>query len=205
MRRICLLILLALTFPLGAQELTFSAGSTRMQMQEGFQTVQLGGGAELTSGSIVLHADEIELSGDSYRYVQCTGLVSLQDSERALSLTTRSLFYDRQEERIICEGYLELEDTINEVLGSAFNLVYDIQKGELLLQVEVVLYKHTDRGSMVCKADVLRFDRTKEVFDLNGEATIDWDGDRYEAQAISVDLESEEISMDGEIRGVING
>jgi lipopolysaccharide export system protein LptA len=40
---------------------------------------------------------------------------------------------------------------------------------------------------------------------LKGKATIDWAGDRYEAERITVDLETEEIAMDGAIKGVING
>lgn len=38
-----------------------------------------------------------------------------------------------------------------------------------------------------------------------GNARVQWDGDRYEAQRIEVDLKSEEIVMKGAIKGVIGG
>jgi lipopolysaccharide export system protein LptA len=51
----------------------------------------------------------------------------------------------------------------------------------------------------------MRFDRTNQDLELKGKATIDWAGDRYEAERITVDLETEEIAMDGSIKGVVNG
>ena len=58
---------------------------------------------------------------------------------------------------------------------------------------------------MVCKADVMSFDRTAMSLLLSGRASVDWAGDRYEAQQIVIDLEREEITAEGSIRGVIHG
>ena len=44
-----------------------------------------------------------------------------------------------------------------------------------------------------------------KTLQLRGSATVDWDGDRYEAEVISVDLDTDSISLDGRIRGTING
>jgi len=84
-------------------------------------------------------------------------------------------------------------------------LQFSLQEGEVLLQVDVRLFKHTESGPMACTADVMRFDRTNQDLELKGKATIDWAGDRYEAERITVDLETEEIAMDGSIKGVVNG
>lgn len=201
---LALLCLIAFTL-FGASEITFSGGSTRMSMQEGRQTITLSTGARITSGTVELTADQITLRGTDFRYVDCIGSVTLTDTERGITLISQSLFYDREEESIYIEGYLELDDGVNEVHASAFLLDFALEQGEVLLQAEVRLYKHTSSGVMACKADVLRFDRSKRQLELNGSATVDWDGDKYEAQRITVDLDTEEIAMDGSIKGVING
>ncbi|MGE4584243.1 MAG: hypothetical protein AB7C91_06310 [Sphaerochaeta sp.] len=190
---------------LGAKEITFSGGTTKMQMQEGFQTISLGGGARITSGSLQLSATQIELSGKDYRYVQCTGNVELHDQQKGLSLKAKDLFYDRQEELILVNGYFELEDTSNALLASAFYLSFALESGQVSLQVQVTLFKDTDSGVMACRSDTLLFDRNRQNLDLKGDANVNWAGDLYEAQRITVDLVTEEIAMDGSIKGVING
>ncbi|MGE4454528.1 MAG: hypothetical protein AB7D92_08330 [Sphaerochaeta sp.] len=207
MRRVFLLLMM-ITLPLSlilAEEISFSGGSTRMHMQQGFETITLSQGATIQSGSLTLLADSIELTGEAFRYVTCSGGVSLQDDERGIRLVSDNLFYDREDEIILIDGYLELDDRTNEVLASAFHLEFSLDEGIVLLQVQVRLYKHTESGAMACKADSLRFDRTKQLLNLEGNATIDWDQDLYQAQRISVDLTTEAISMEGAIKGVVNG
>ncbi|MGH0052447.1 MAG: hypothetical protein ACQ5SW_03525 [Sphaerochaetaceae bacterium] len=207
MRRACIFLII-LTFPLISllsEEITFSGGSTRMHMQQGFETITLSERAMIESGSLHLEADTIELTGESFRYVTCTGSVSLHDEERGISLQSKNLFYDRQEEMILVDGYLELDDSTNQVLASAFHLEFSLGEGVVLLQVRVHLYKHTESGAMACKADSLHFDREKQMLNLEGNAIIDWAEDLYQAQKISVDLTTEAISMEGSIKGVVNG
>ncbi len=180
-----------------------------MHMQQGFETITLSEGATITSGSLRLEADTIVLTGESFRYATCTGSVSLHDEERGgISLQSKNLYYDRQEELIIIDGYLELDDQTNEVIASAFHLEFTLDDGgEVLLQVQVRLFKHTDSGgAMACKADSLHFNREKQMLNLEGNATIDWDRDLYQAQRITVDLTTEAITMEGAIKGgVVNG
>ena len=92
-----LLCILLSCAALPAEEITFSGGSTRMSMQQGFQTITLGGGARITSGSIELYADQIVLSGSNFRYVTCTKGVKLIDTERGIKVLAQHLFFDREE------------------------------------------------------------------------------------------------------------
>jgi lipopolysaccharide export system protein LptA len=203
-----LIVVMLLFFPLIsllAEEISFSGGSTSMHMQQGFETITLSEGASIVSGSLRLEADTIILTGDSFRYATCTGSVFLFDEERGLTLQSQNLYYDRQEELILIDGYLELDDTTNEVIASAFHLEFTLDDGVVLLQVQVRLFKHTDSGVMACKADSLRFNREKQLLNLEGNATIDWDKDLYQAQKITVDLTTEAITMEGSIKGVVNG
>jgi len=122
-----------------------------------------------------------------------------------VSLTSSQLFFDRVQNLVIIDGYFELQDTQNQVQVSAFHMEFNLDEGQLLLQARVRLAKHTTDGPMVCRADSMQYDRQNKLLDLYGDATIAWDPDHYEAQKISVNLETDEIRMDGTIKGVING
>ena len=80
-----------------------------------------------------------------------------------------------------------------------------LKDGIVLLQVQARLLKHTDDWPMVFFSDYMTFDRDKEMLDLKGRASIVWKPDTYEAQTITVDLKTEEIRMEGSIKGTIHG
>ncbi|HKL57039.1 MAG TPA: hypothetical protein VJ854_01465 [Sphaerochaeta sp.] len=207
MRRYLLLALLIpmLTLPLLAEEISFKGGSTSMQMQQGSETIILQDGAEVSVGSLLLRATVMELYGKDFRFVRCEGDVTLQDEERGISLVTSSLLFDRVEETLLIDSWVELEDTNNQVAASAARMEFLLQEGIVILQVQARLLKHTDDGPMICRSDHMTFDRDKEMLELKGRATIVWRPDTYEAEAITVNLDTEEIRMEGSIKGTIHG
>ncbi|HQB55014.1 MAG TPA: hypothetical protein PK909_05995 [Sphaerochaeta sp.] len=207
MKRPFLLILLILFILSSASgdDITFEGGNTSIRTQAGRQVITLSQGAHIQSGSIILKADTITLYGDGFRYVSCLGGLSLVDEERNLKLKANRLLYDRETEEILIEGYVELDDPVNELIARGFGLEYMIGEQKITLNAEVTLEKHTSSGAMVCKADVMDFDRNAMSLLLSGRASVDWAGDRYEAQQIVIDLEREEITAEGSIRGVIHG
>lgn len=205
-KHLILTTLIALfTLPLIAEDISFQGGSTRMNMQQGSKTVLLENSAEVQAGSILLRSNTIELYGEDFRYVRCEGDVFLQDEERGISLVTSSLLYDREKETLLIDSWVELEDTNNQVVASAARMEFFLQDGIVLLQVQARLLKHTDDGPMICRSDYMTFDRDREMLDLKGRATILWKPDTYEAQTITVNLKTEEIKMEGSIKGTIHG
>lgn len=205
-KHLILTTLIALfTLPLIAEDISFQGGSTRMNMQQGSKTVLLENSAEVQAGSILLRSNTIELYGEDFSYVRCEGDVFLQDEERGISLVTSSLLYDREKETLLIDSWVELEDTNNQVTASAARMEFFLKDGIVLLQVQARLLKHTDDGPMVCRSDYMTFDRDKEMLDLKGRASIVWKPDTYEAQTITVDLKTEEIRMEGSIKGTIHG
>lgn len=207
MRRYLLLVIIIATLasPLSAEEISFKGGSTRMKMQQGSETILLQDGAEVSVGSLLLRSTTMELYGKDFRFVRCEGDVSLKDEERGISLVTSSLLFDREEETLLIDSWVELEDTNNQVIASAARMEFLLQDGIVLLQVQARLLKHTDDGPMVCRSDHMTFDRDREMLDLKGRATILWKPDTYEAQTITVNLKTEEIKMEGSIKGTIHG
>ena len=207
MRKLILILSLVLSSTLlFADNITFSGGSSSVVLRDGRENVVLSEGASVTVGSMEIQADTITLSGDEWRYVTCTGNASVIDPERGISIRTASIWYDRSEERILISSWFEVDDTENEVTATGASLEYLMNDERLQLDKDVSLLKNTeDSGIMRCSAESVIFARTSNTLELRGSATVDWDGDRYEAEVISVDLDTDSISLDGRIRGTING
>lgn len=201
---------LEVTFPAQQEQseqeaISFSGGYTKVKLQQGREVITLSGGATVTVGSMTLKADTIEISGSDYRYVRTSGGVSVVDPERGIELSTSSLFYDRVDELIIVDGWVEIQDLEHEVVASGSWLEFAVQEGTLRLQMMVRLLKHTDKGAMICSAEDAFYDRDGETLALSGGASVYWNKDRYEASMITVDLKTDEIVMDGAIKGTVHG
>ncbi len=202
---ICVIFIAALGFCATDEAITFSGGYTKVLLREGKEVVSLSQGAKVSVGSIQLEADTVELSGTGYRYVRCTGKVVVTDASLGITLRASKLFYDRTDELIIVDGWVELQDTKNEVIASAGWMEYDMRNAVMRMQMHVRLLKHTDKGAMECRAQNVVFDRDEEQLSLNGGASVLWNKDTYQASLITVDLKTDQIVMDGSIQGVIHG
>lgn len=206
MRRfIAILFTMALFLSLNASELSFSGGRSSLSLREGKEEVILSDGAKVSVDSISITSDKITLSGSGWRYVECEGTTTIKDEERGLEIVTRSLWFDREEERILISGWFEVSDTQTEVTATGSYLEFDMKSEKLQLDKQITLLKLTEDGIMRCSAESVLFDRANDKLSLMGNAKVIWDGNEYSAEAISVDLETDSISLDGRIKGNING
>ena len=224
MKRVLLIvnILILLCFPLLADEeapvdeatapeanandeISFSGGSSSIVLREGRENVVLSDGATVTVGSMAISADTITLSGDSWRYVSCSGTTSVSDPERGITIRTSGIWYDRIDERILISSWFEIDDTVNEVSATGASLEYRLSDERLQMDKSVSLQKSTDSGIMRCQAESVIFSRDENTLTLRGNASVNWGGDRYGAEVISVDLDTDSISLEGRITGNING
>ena len=201
-----ILFLLLSASMLFADNITFSGGTSSIVLRNGRENVVLSDRAAVTVGSMEINADTITLSGDNWRYVSCSGNATVSDSSRGIYIRTSSIWYDRTAERILISSWFEIEDTVNEVSATGASLEYLLSDEKLQLDKDVSLLKNTeDSGIMRCSAESVIFSRSDNTVQLRGSASVDWDGDSYGAEVISVDLNTDSISLDGRIRGTING
>jgi len=203
------LILMILTIPQiianPSNQITFRGGYTRAVMREGRESIILTQGAIVTVGSITIEAETIELSGKNSRYLTGTDNVRIVDSSRGLTIIASNISYDRELESILIDSWVEIQDLENEVIASGAYLSYDQAKGIMRLQIAVKLLHHTESGAMVCRADTMEYNRQEMTLALTGNSSVYWKGDSYEASSISVDLNTEEIRMEGSIKGTVHG
>ncbi len=188
-----------------ASNISFSGGHTKVSLQESNKSVSLSKGAQVTADGLSLKADEIELYGEDYKYLSCSGNVEVSDAERGISLTCPSLSFDRESGKIISDGWIEIQDTKNEATLSGAWFEYNTETTLIKMQMMAKIVKVTDDGLMTCQADSIEFNNENQKVTLKGNAQILWNGNTYKAALIIVDLKDYAITMQGSITGEVNG
>jgi lipopolysaccharide export system protein LptA len=189
----------------GAQEsISFSADSTVARFATGRERTELIGSARVETGELLIGADRIELFGDEFRYLRCSGSVRLENLEQGFLLRAEDLFVDRELEISRIEGYAEMEDGKNGLLirGGFF----EDRGGEeevTLIQMGVRIMKISDGEVMICRSEFARYFRERQILELSGLPRVDWKGDVYQASRIIVDLETDEIRLEGRVTGTV--
>lgn len=198
-------LLLLISSSAFADDITFSSGYTRVAMKGVNKTVELTENVKVSTGDIDITANKIVIAGENYSFLTCLGNVKVIDHKRDITIQASSLAYNRTTEFITIDGWVEMQDAKNEVSVSSAWLEFDLNGGILRLQLQTKILKSTSKGPMICKADNVTYDRNSESLTLLGNAKVDWNGDEYTSQKLSVDLKTEEIVMTGDIKGTVNG
>ena len=199
-----MVLTLALSFA-SADEISFNGGVSRMVLKNGKESVSLTGGASVKVGSLSIEADSMELTGSGWSTIRCSGNVEIVDEERDMTIRSSSLYYDRELDRILIPSYFEIEDRGNELSASASHLEFDMANETLVLSGRVRMNKIDGDDIVRIKAESISYDRNRERLEIRGGADVTYRGDTYQAELVVLDLENEEIRLDGNIRGSING
>ena len=188
-----------------ADNISFSAGKTSVSLSGDNKSMELSENANIDTGDINIKSGKMLIKGDGFSQIECIDNVSIIDYKHNISIFSTSLSYDRDSEKIIIDGWVEMQDLNNKIAASAAWLDFDMQKGIIELQIRAKILKETTKGIMICRADTILFNRDANTLLLIGNAKIDWDKDNYSASTIQVDLSTESIKMIGKIKGTVNG
>jgi lipopolysaccharide export system protein LptA len=196
-------ILISASASIYSSEITFNGGYTKISMREGLESITLENPANVIVDDLSISATKISLLGKDYDQIQCDGKVVIKDEKKGLTILASSLFYNRITNIISIVGGVEIDDTNNELHSTSQSLEYDIDKEKMSLSVEINLLHIADEEIMKCTSDNLIFDREENTLVLLGNSKILWKDDVYKAQAISVNMDNNEISLEGSIEGTI--
>ncbi|HAE22041.1 MAG TPA: organic solvent tolerance protein OstA [Spirochaetaceae bacterium] len=194
----CLSLLLAAA--LYAEDFSFSAATMSGSMSKGQERVILEGKALVITGSMTIRADRIELYGEDFRYVSCRGAVAVEDPERGLRLSTGIFYYDRQDKLTRLSGPSVMEDLKNGVVIKGDYIEHDDAKDLAIIQINARILK--DR--IATRSEFARFDRAANTLELSGSPYVKRGDDEYRARFISVQLDTENIVLDGAVSGRVN-
>lgn len=165
----------------------------------GRETTILLGNAEVRSDNLFLRADRIEIQGDDNQFIECIGNVWGHEVEKDIIFFTDRLRYDRTLKIARMEGNSTLEDKQNEIVARARFIEYDDQNDIAVLQISVRLFK----DDMVCRAEYAIYYRREKILDLSGFPVVYIGEDEFRADRIRVDLETDDVIMEGSVSGTI--
>jgi lipopolysaccharide export system protein LptA len=195
-----LMILLFLSFPfmtLFAENYKFVSDSLSTIITEGRKQARLSGHVRIESERRLIEADMIEMSGDNYRYFTGRGAVLIRDKEKNILLRADSFFFDKEADIMRLSGRVIMEDYDNEVVVKCQYLERIGKEEKIILQVGVRILK----DDIVCRSEFAVYYRDTERLELTGLPVVYKKEDLYRADRILVNLDNEEITMEGDVSG----
>ena len=184
---------------LPAEKFNFSGDSTTMSLAEGGQHALLTGHGRVESQDLRITADSIELFGKDFIYAQCRGNVHVVDARRGLDLTSQDLFYDREKKVARVRGNAMMADVKNEMVVKG-GFIEDRDTEQItIVQIGVRIFKK----DIICRSEFARYQRDKKILELSGMPWVSKGGDVYQAARITINLDTEEITLEGSVQGTL--
>lgn len=182
-----------------AERISFSARTMSGRAGSKEDTTELSGNANVVTESIEVKADAIQLSGKEFRYVSASGKISGIHKESNLEFSADNLKYDRETKIVTLSGNVNLVDKDNDVKATAQIIEYNSETDIAVLQIDVRL----EQKKNVCTSAYAIYRKNEQMLELNGSAKVVQDDDTFGAQTITFNMDTEEILMEGNVRGLV--
>ncbi|GMO39524.1 MAG: hypothetical protein Ta2B_19260 [Termitinemataceae bacterium] len=182
-----------------ADKFSFKADKMTGGKATGKEITVLQGNAWVKSDNLVLIADRIEMHGKNNNMIECFGSVTGQEDQKGIYFKTDKMTYDRQLKIAHLEGNSTLEDKKNEVVARGRFIEYDEKTEITILQISVRLFKN----NMVCRSEYAVYRREEKMLDLSGFPVVYKKNDEFRADNIKVDLDTDDVIMEGGVTGSI--
>jgi lipopolysaccharide export system protein LptA len=186
--------------PALADSVSFTADSVKSTLAKGKERTILTGRAVVKTGSITITADRIELFGKDFPYLDCSGSVTVVDTERKIRLEAPNLYYDRNKKLARAQGPSLLQDDENKLVLKAEWIENDGENEITLAQVAVRIVK----DKLACRAEYALYRRKDKALELTGSPSAYKNGDEYKAARILVNTETEDIDLEGAVSGSVS-
>jgi lipopolysaccharide export system protein LptA len=185
--------------PARGDTFTFRADRMSGGKAAGKEVTVLSGNAEVRSDNLLLRANRIEIQGEDNQFIDCSGDVWGMEEEKQILFQTDRLRYDRKLKIARLEGNSTLEDKKNEIVAKGRFIEYDDQAEVTVFQISVRLFKDT----MVCRSEYAIYRRGEQLLDLSGFPVVYKKDDEFRADRIRVDLDTDDVTMEGDVSGSI--
>lgn len=197
------LISLSLIFfffmPLCAEKIIFSANKMTGQAGSTNTTTTLSGNAYIKTETMEIQADDVELSGDNYRYIKATGNISGKNLQSNMDFTCDTLEYDRTTKVAVLKGNVKLDDKDNDVRAESQIIEYNQDTEIAVLQVQIKLTQKDN----VCSGSYAVYYKNSQLLELSGNAQVKQKDDVFRAQHISLDMNTQDITLGGNVKGKV--
>ena len=182
-----------------AEKIVFSAGNMSGQAGDSSATTTLTGSAFIQTTSIEISADSIELSGDDYRFIKAEGAVTGKNLETNMEFTCDSMSYDRTTKVAQLLGNVHLVDTENDVKADAQLIEYNQNTNIAVLQIGITLTQKKN----ICTGSYAVYQKNEQMLEISGNAQVKQENDTFRAQQITLNLDTQNITLSGNVKGSV--
>ncbi len=182
-----------------AEKITFSANSMTGVVGDKSDSTTLNGEAYVLTDSMEIFADQIGLSGKNFRFIEAHGNIKGKNMESELEFTCDKLKYDRETKIAELSDNVDLKDIKNDVNSKAQIIEYNQNTETAVMQIEIQLTQKNN----VCTGAYAIYRKNDQMLELSGNSQIKQGEDTFRAQQITLDLTSQEITLDGRVKGSI--
>lgn len=194
-----LVFLMILSTPVTAETIVFSANKMTGQAGNSNSTTKLSGNSYIKTDTMEIFADEVELSGEDYRNIKAAGNISGKNIEANMDFTCDELLYDRSTKIAELKGNVSLSDNENDVKAKAQIIVYNQETEVAVLQIKIDLTQKDN----VCAGSYAVYYKKSQLLEISGNAQVRQGDDVFRAQYITLDMNTQDITLDGNVRGKV--
>ena len=192
-------LIFAQLLPLFAEKIVFSANRMTGQAGNSNTTTSLSGNAYIKTESMEIEADDVELSGDNYRYIKASGHISGKNTKSNMDFTCDALEYDRTTKIALLKGNVKLDDKDNEVRAEAQLIEYNQDTEVAVLQIQIMLTQKDN----ICSGSYAVYYKNDQLLELSGNAQVKQKEDIFRAQNITLDMDTQDITLGGNVKGKV--
>ena len=185
--------------PCCAEKITFRADSMTGKSGSKSDETKLFGNAVVETESMEIAADEITLSGDNFRFIEAVGNVRGKNRESEMDFTCGTMKYDRTTKVANLEDSVHLVDIKNKVTADAQMIEYDQETNIAIMQMNVNLKQKNN----VCTCSYAVYRKGAQRLEMSGNPKIVQGEDTFRAQEITLNLDTQEITLDGRVQGSV--
>ena len=196
---VCLPVWTSFSQEASQEIIEFSAKKMSGSMKQNQDYTTLSGGATIKTASMEIQADTIELYGTDFRFIKAEGSVRGVQQEEGLEFSCTTMEYDREEKIALFSGNVVLQDKDNEVVAKAQRIEYRELSAIAIMQVAVELTK--DESLCTCAFALYRKD--EKLLEMTGNPQVVQGNDSFRAQEIVFNLDTEEITLEGGVKGKV--
>ncbi|MBQ2081740.1 MAG: organic solvent tolerance protein OstA [Treponema sp.] len=186
--------------PLFAERIVFQADSMTGNTGKKNEYTKLSGSASVVTETMEISADTIELSGKDFRFITASGGVTGKIKDSQMDFTCGTMTYDREKKTAVLKNTVHLVDVQNNVTADAEIIDYNQNTEIAVMQINVNLVQKEN----TCTAANAVYQKNEKMLLLTGNPTVQQGSDLFRAQEISLNLDTNEITLDGRVRGSVS-
>ena len=116
-----------------------------------------------------------------------------------MEFTCDAMSYDRETKVAQLQGNVKLTDTENDVKADAQLIEYNQNTNIAVLQIGITLTQKKN----VCTGAYAVYQKNEQMLEISGNAQVKQNEDVFRAQQITLDLDTQNITLSGNVKGSV--